>query len=345
LATEARRGAGAWKRQDRTLAIGGMAGVERGRIEIEDLPWRSCRNMSLETTTSVHATGDASTFPAQPLLHLDALWIQVAGSLCNLECVQCFVSAGPGNHHHALMSRDQVRRHVGDALALGVKEFFFTGGEPFVHPEMIEILEDTLGHGPSTVLTNGTLWTRGRLAALASLAQTSRYSLEIRVSLDGGTAEEHDRYRGAGTFERTVLGLIELESHGLLPIVTVTQHGDEDPLAFRARYFEMLKEAGLKRPRIKIIPLFLLGRETARTRAYDGSETLRGLPPENFDPLRLQCGGCRAVTSRGVFVCPLLVDEAGARMGTRLDETLGPFELRYGACHTCWVTGMTCANG
>jgi hypothetical protein len=46
-----------------------------------------------------------------------------------------------------------------------------------------------------------------------------------------------------------------------------------------------------------------------------------------------------------VFVCPLLVDEPGARMGGRLSRALRPFELRYGACYTCYVTGMTCANG
>ena len=56
--------------------------------------------------------------------------------------------------------------------------------------------------------------------------------------------------------------------------------------------------------------------------------------------------GCRrAVTARGVYVCPLLVDEPDGRMGDTLAAALGPFELRHGACYTCYVTGMTCANG
>jgi hypothetical protein len=50
------------------------------------------------------------------------------------------------------------------------------------------------------------------------------------------------------------------------------------------------------------------------------------------------------VTSRGVFVCPLLVDEPAARMGRTLGEGLGPFRLAHGACFTCYVTGMTCGN-
>jgi sulfatase maturation enzyme AslB (radical SAM superfamily) len=293
----------------------------------------------------VVASSRLPRFPLQPLLHLDALWIQVAGSLCNLECVHCFVSAGPRNRHHELLGREEVHRHVLDGVRLGAKEFFFTGGEPFVHPHLLEILEDTLAHGPCTVLTNGTLWSSRRLAALADLIRAARYSLEIRVSLDGDRAEDHDRVRGSGTFERTVRGLVELEASGILPIVTVTQTTSEDPLAFRSRFDRVLRAAGLQRPRIKIIPLFLLGREAERSRRYDETETLLGLPDESFDPMFLQCGACRAVTSRGVFVCPLLVDEPGARMGSRIDETLGPFELRHGACHTCWITRMTCSNG
>ena len=284
-------------------------------------------------------------YPEQPLLHLDTLWIQVAGTVCNLRCTHCFVSCGPGDERHALMSRAEGRERVAEALPLGVKEFYFTGGEPFVHPEMVEILADTLAHGPATVLTNGTLWTPRVIAALATLTREARYALEIRVSLDGASAEEHDLVRGAGSFARTVTGLVALADAGLLPIVAVTHGSDEADEAFRERCLGLLRAAGIARPRLKVLPLFRLGREVTRTRGYDTIESLADLPPAAFDPERLQCGTCRAVTSRGVFVCPLLVDEPGGRMGGRLEETLRPFPLTHGACSTCYVTGMTCANG
>ena len=283
--------------------------------------------------------------PLQPLFHLDALWIQVAGTLCNLTCTHCFVSSGPGDDHHALMARDEVRNHVADGLALGAKEFYFTGGEPFVHPAMLEIIEETLEHGPVTVLTNGTLFTRERVTTLARLAAASRYALELRVSLDGPSAAEHDRLRGPGSFERALAGLRALTAAGLLPIVTATQGAGDQAMALIERYLVMLHDAGIARPRLKLLPMFQLGREVARSRGYEPAETLIGLPPAAFDPHRLQCSGCRAVTSRGVFVCPLLVDEPGGRMAGSLDRALGPFTLRFGACYTCHVTGMTCGNG
>ena len=283
-------------------------------------------------------------FPVQPLLHLDELWIQVAGTECNLSCTHCFVSAGPGVDRHRQLSAAEVRAHVGEGLALGVKEFYFTGGEPFVNPEMMAILEETLASGPCTVLTNGTLFTTARIEALRVLAESARYSLEMRVSLDGITAAAHDRFRGAGTFARTIDALCALERARLLPIVTLTHAEGVDVLAFREQAMAALAGHGLERPRVKLLPMFQHGREAGRSRGYEASESLAGLAAEVFDPARLQCGGCRCVTSQGVFVCPLLVDEPGARMGARLADTLFDFELGHGACYTCWVTGMSCAN-
>jgi uncharacterized Fe-S cluster-containing radical SAM superfamily protein len=296
--------------------------------------------------TLLHAPPDAPLrCPEQPLLHLDALWIQVAGTLCNLRCSHCFVSSGPGEDRHAFLSRAQVAERVAEALPLGVREFYFTGGEPFLHPALYEILADTVVHGPCTVLTNGTLCTTRVSDALAGLSRQSRYALEVRVSLDGATPEAHDRFRGAGSLARAMAGLRALSDAGLLPIVTVTQVADGDDAAFRERYLAMLRAAGIARPRLKVLPMFRLGREVERSGGYAAGESLAGLPLSAFDAGRLQCGSCRAVTSRGVFVCPLLVDEPGGRMGSRLEEALGPFTLSHGACSTCYATGMTCANG
>lgn len=284
-------------------------------------------------------------FPAQRLDHLDDLWIQIAGTLCNLECTHCFVTSGPGVLRHPLMSRTEIAARVAEGRRLGVRAFYLTGGEPFMHPELLPIVADTLPHGPVTVLTNGTLFTRARLAGLAGLAAGARYSLEIRISLDGPDAVSHDAFRGAGSFERTLAGAVAAEAAGLLPIVTVTQSEDVDPLAYRERLAAMLRARGIRRPRLKVLPMFRLGREARRTRGYGAEETLAGLPESALETGGLQCGSCRAVTAKGVYVCPLLVDEPGGRMGDTLEEALAPFTLAHGACHTCYVTGMTCANG
>ena len=65
----------------------------------------------------------------QPFHHLDILWIQVAGTQCNLSCAHCFVPSGPGVTRHAMLSRTEVAARVAEAAAMGVKEIYFTGGE------------------------------------------------------------------------------------------------------------------------------------------------------------------------------------------------------------------------
>ena len=112
--------------------------------------------------------GAAEAFPAQPFHALDELWIQVAGTLCNLTCRHCFVTCGPAETRHAMMSRGEVAARVAEGLAMGVREVYLTGGEPFLNPELEGIVEDTLADVPVTILTNGTLFTERRVHWLAT---------------------------------------------------------------------------------------------------------------------------------------------------------------------------------
>src|ERR1700733_13665721 len=99
----------------------------------------------------------AADGPPVALGHLDDLWFQVTGTLCNLRCRHCFISCSPTNDAFAFLDLPTIERRLIESLPLGVKEYYFTGGEPFLHPRTVEILEMTLRHGPATVLTNGTL--------------------------------------------------------------------------------------------------------------------------------------------------------------------------------------------
>ena len=79
---------------------------------------------------------------------------------------------------------------------MGVKEYYFTGGEPFLNPEMVPILIDTLDYGPATVLTNGTVLRDAWLRELRKAESRSRFSLEFRVSIDGVSPEQNDPILG-----------------------------------------------------------------------------------------------------------------------------------------------------
>jgi len=285
----------------------------------------------------------AASYPFSPLFALDTLWLQVAGTLCNLTCTHCFISCSPKNHSHEMMSLEEVRRYLEEAKELGVKEYYFTGGEPFMNKDILRILESTLKQGPASVLTNGLLITPKLAARLKELSDASEYSLELRVSLDGYDAATHDAVRGPGTFAKTLKGISFLATAGLNPVITAVEVEDKlGAQAGRTQFLAFLKSIGLAQPRLKILPILRLGAETRRTRAYEAWETLSGrtLTPE--EGAALQCGSCRMATSKGVYVCPLLIDSPDARMGETLRESMRPFELKHQACFTCHATGFSC---
>ena len=280
--------------------------------------------------------------PSVGLSALDTLWIQVAGTLCNIECTHCFISSSPTNRSHAMMSLGDVERRLAEARPLGVREYYFTGGEPFMNRDMLAILEATLRQGPATVLTNGMLLRPEVCRRLRELFDASDYSLDIRVSLDGFDRESHDAIRGAGVWDRVMTGLRNLADAGINPVITVTTAAEGVASAEgRARFLELIRAWGFDRPRLKVLSLFRIGAEEKRTRAYDDWERLTGELTEEQATV-LQCSSCRMVTSKGVYVCPILIEEPEARMGDTIRETLRPFPLKYGACHTCWVEGVTC---
>lgn len=283
--------------------------------------------------------------PEIALTHLDDLWFQVGGTVCNLECRHCFISCSPHNHTFEFLSLETVRAVLAESVKLGVKEYYFTGGEPFLNRDMVPILELTLQHGPATVLTNGTVFKEEWLERLARAEAASAYSLEFRVSIDGCTAEENDPVRGVGTFERALRGVEQLLHHGFLPIVTVARtRDDQDEARVFADFVRLLKSRGYERPRVKILPTLRLGAEADRQRGYRDSERVTPEMMENYDANLLICSHSRVVTDRGVYVCPILIEAADARLGATLAESLHPYALRHHACFTCYQYGALCSN-
>jgi MoaA/NifB/PqqE/SkfB family radical SAM enzyme len=279
--------------------------------------------------------------PTAAFRHLAALWVQLTGTWCNLECTHCINASGPDNPRLRPLDAGTVRRALHEAERLGVKEIYFTGGEPFLHREILPLLEDALGVAPTTVLTNGTAITESMADALAALASQARYSLEIRVSLDDVEAEANDRVRGRGAWARAVFAIRRLHARGLLPIVTATEISKSGATAgLYERFRDFLLSLGIEKPRLKIMPVFALGRM-----ADGDDERLSAEAIEGFDTGVLQCSDTRVVADGGVFACPILAGLEGARLSTgSLEASFRPAPLFHTACVTCYRTGMSCRN-
>ena len=287
-----------------------------------------------------------ATVPSVSLTALDQLWFQVAGTVCNLRCRHCFISCAPDNHSLWFLSRDQVSRALVESTDLGVKEYYFTGGEPFMNRHLEGMLEDTLRLGPATVLTNGTLLPERRVDRLKDLAGASRYTLELRVSLDGMDQESNDAIRGPGTFVRALEGVGRLVAAGFLPIITAMQSWpDHETEGILAGFRKTLASVGYDRPRLKILPALLMGAESERTRGYAPTERVTPSMMADYDVDLLLCSRARLVTSDGILPCPILADQPGATLAQSLEASVeAPARLSEQACYTCYVHGAICAN-
>lgn len=283
--------------------------------------------------------------PQVALQALDELWFQVAGTLCNLECSHCFISCSPKNDSFGFLSLDTVRKALDESVKLGVKEYYFTGGEPFLNKQMVQILEETLRYGPATVLTNGTVLKEDWLRQLRDAEDRNGYTLEFRVSIDGPTPEINDPIRGERTFARAMQGVEKLVNAGFLPIITMTRTwSDEEDQRILSDFRSVLAEHGYVRARLKILPRLKIGAEAERSEGYEQSERVTADMMVDYDQTQLVCSHSRIVSDRGVHVCPILLESPDSILGETIADSLQPFALSHGACFTCYLYGSICTN-
>ncbi len=150
---------------------------------------------------------------------------------CNLACDYCVVASAPDARRRELPAQ-RFRALVDEALREGFTELYVTGGEPFVHAGIVEMIEYAAERITTVVLTNAMLFTGRRRADLARLA--GRPGLTLQSSIDGARPATHDRWRGAGSWARAMDGLRYAAGLGVPLRVAMTRtpdnRGEEDEL-------------------------------------------------------------------------------------------------------------------
>jgi MoaA/NifB/PqqE/SkfB family radical SAM enzyme len=159
---------------------------------------------------------------AQPVVSppspLTKLWIYTNYD-CNLSCSYCLAESSPKASRRAI-SRSDIKRLVDEAVELGFDHVYFTGGEPFLLEDIYEILAYTSERMRTSVLTNAMLLKGRRLEKLCAIRNDN---LIAQISLDGSSSKQHDAYRGAGSWEKTVAGIHSLQEHRFRIRLSTTQ--------------------------------------------------------------------------------------------------------------------------
>jgi len=277
---------------------------------------------------------------------LTELWFHT-GTNCNLSCPFCLEGSKPGDNRIQFITLEEVKPFVAEALELGVEKLSFTGGEPFVNPHFIQILDFALEHRPCFVLTNGTEPLLNRMAKIIKLKEKPN-ALAYRVSLDHPDPVKHDESRGKGNFRMALrtLGLLHAEGFGVS--IARLMEPDEDSEAVDRSYAPHLREAGLPEDlHIVKFPDFLPPGSIADvpeiTENCMTSYTTAALRAEYM------CSFSRMIVKKngrlGVYACTLVDDDEAFDLGDTLRESLDVrVRLKHHRCYSCFGCGSTCSE-
>jgi len=191
-------------------------------------------NALVETTTEKDRTrwvvrcGNNATLSEDSRPVGSRLWLYTNFD-CNLHCDYCCVRSSPAAPRREL-GLARVKQIVREATVLGVKEIFVTGGEPFLLEDIGEILIACADAAPTTVLTNGMLFTGKRVETLQALP---RDRIVMQISLDSATPDRHDLHRGLGTWARTREGIQRARERGFRVRLAATVSTDDEAKEFR----------------------------------------------------------------------------------------------------------------
>lgn len=326
----------------------------------------------------------AASTAGVPLLRLEWIWFYIPGTLCNLQCAHCLVSAGPNSRILIPMELEELRRALEEVAEYQNGQPFqigFTGGEVLILKSkkfgrrLYPMVEKALEYGDLLILTNGLLADDETLATLAELARTSPHSIGFRLSLEGPTAEENDDIRyylgGRPTFHLIIESLYRFLAHGFQPVIAYTYEGNgqaaqvlQRKKALERRYQKMLRQFGLDFLELWGLPFFDQGHETIRrdrcglahiespgiTNGCIATHTSHGF--HQFQCSYSRSFGKEPTGECGWYKCAVLpasAISASAYLGKSLKEAAREILLEHPQCIICFHAasqgiGMSCSG-
>jgi uncharacterized Fe-S cluster-containing radical SAM superfamily protein len=283
-----------------------------------------------------------------PMTGLDTLWFNT-GTLCNLACKNCYIESSPTNDALVYLTTAEVRTFLDEIErdARPTREIAFTGGEPFMNRDMIDILTLCLLRGFNVlVLTNAMRPMRRFEAEL--LALPHRDQIIFRVSLDHYSQTVHEAERGTNSWDKAIDGLKWLAANGFSIAVAGRHLGDESDAVARLGYAALFAAQGLSINASDPAQLVLFPEMDAHADVPEITTACWDIL--NVNPASLMCASSRMVVKRKgevaprVAACTLLPYDPQFDMGASLAEASQPVILNHPHCaRFCVLGGASCS--
>lgn len=298
-----------------------------------------------------HITADGQQRAVVALTHLTTLWFNT-GSLCNITCVNCYMDSSPKNDALAYITLDEMRGYLDeiDREDMKVEEIAFTGGEPFMNPDIMEMLEDCLQREFRVlVLTNAMKPMQHKMVGLLALKKKYGPALRLRVSVDHYDPAVHERERGAGSWAPMVRGLQWLAENGFNFSVAGRTFAHESEARLRIGYQHLFDQLGIS----------LTASDPAELVLFPEMDETADVPEIttacweilNVAPEDMMCATSRMVVKRRgaarpvLMPCTLLAYDKAFEMGECLGDMKKTVALNHPHCaRFCVLGGASCSG-
>lgn len=298
-----------------------------------------------------HVTAAGEARARVPFVGLETLWFNT-GTLCNLACATCYIESSPTNDALIYLTAEEVTVFLDEVAkgALPTREIGFTGGEPFMNPAIVAMLEIALSRGHAVlVLTNAMLPMRRHGDAMLALRARHGDRLTLRVSLDHHTPAVHEAERGARSWQPALDGLKWLSANGFSIAVAGRRLAAEPDRAARAGYAALFAAQDIA----------IDAHDPARVVLFPAMDATADVPEITTacwgilgkSPDDVMCATSRMVVHRRsddrarVTACTLIAYHADFDMGATLGEAARSVALNHPHCaRFCVLGGASCSG-
>ena len=296
-------------------------------------------------------TAKGETRATVSLRALETLWFNT-GTLCNLTCRNCYIESSPRNERLVYLTAAEVETYL-DEIArdrLPTKLIGFTGGEPFMNPDIVPMLQSVLSRGlDALVLTNAMKPLRKVRAELLALRERHGDRLTIRVSVDHYDPSIHEQERGRRSWAPTLDGLIWLVANGFKLDIAGRRFTGESEDALRAGFARLFAEYGIEVDAFDPVRLMLFPEMESDRDVPEITTACWGILHKSPDDV--MCANARMVAKKAaaatpvVLACTLLAYDPRFEMGTTLAEASASVSLNHPFCASfCVLGGASCSR-
>ncbi len=305
--------------------------------------------MPIEKFKDPYLTAKNETRASVPLKELKTLWFN-SGTRCNLSCTNCYIESNPKNDRLSFITGAEVQSYLDEIKKDNwpVQEIGITGGEPFLNPNIADIIDRCLQAGFKTlVLTNAYRIERFKEKILEWKINYGE-QLTLRVSLDHYTEDVHEQERGPGAFAATLANTQWLAEKGVKFAVAGRALTSEDPEEVTQKYAAMLESKGIPVDPNNTESLVVFAEMDPQKDVPEITTACWGILGKK--PEDIMCASSRMVVKRKgedrpkVLACTLIAYEQEFEMGETLKEADQKIYLNHPFCaQFCVLGGSSCS--